>query len=387
MTHAGGSNIRSFILTLYDGKFQELGHFAVPVSVAAPFTNRLFNQVLPQELAVREPWYGLQPHYIPEKLPQRTLRPEGPTSLYGDAYYAANEPEPRLAYHPGAEITYFTVRLFDFDRELYRGEYTVDDIFLAGAEFLARKRIEKGHMTMEEGPFYYKVDASPYQVLTAPQELFPPEAFEVEGVFQLPPLAKDRERIKFRKVPPEPLPERDPDGFGATATHGRGTPGRHRIIMRADVFQALRQDLPLDDRVEDGGYLVGLPYRQSGSPAGEDDAEFRWILEVTDILKAQGAWGGPALLLFTGDSWSSMKRRIDTEFPEKELVAWFHTHLFAATDEFGLSGMDVDLHRRFLTKPWQIAVLINIDVHDNREVRCFQRSPEGDLEECTFEVL
>jgi len=225
-------------------------------------------------------------------------------------------------------------------------------------------------------------------VSVAPEDFFPPEAFQVEGVFQLPPLDKDRKRITFRKVTPVPLPECDLERYVNTHTQGRGKPGDGRIMMNADVYQALREEIFLNPKAEDGGYLLGIPYRQPGSPESEDDPEFRWLIEITDVIQAENAWGRPALLLFTGETWSKISRRIDKDYPDKKLVSWFHTHLFKASDEFGLTGLDQHLHRRFLTKPWQVAVLLNIDTtNDDREVRCFQRGPEGDLVECTFEVF
>jgi hypothetical protein len=82
-----------------------------------------------------------------------------------------------------------------------------------------------------------------------------------------------------------------------------------------------------------------------------------------------------------------MTRLRDREHPDKKLVGWFHTHLFKASEDFGLSGLDQDLHRRFLTKAWQIAVLINIDAEGQRIVRCFQRGAEGDLVESYFQLI
>jgi hypothetical protein len=92
-------------------------------------------------------------------------------------------------------------------------------------------------------------------------------------------------------------------------------------------------------------------------------------------------------LLFTGETWSQLNRLRDRDYPDRKLVSWFHTHLFEASDSFGLSGLDQDLHRRFLTKPWQVAVLLNINFKGERTVRCFQRGPDGDLVECLFEVI
>ncbi len=379
--------IRSFRVTLYTRDFAEFDTFKVPFSVVAPFTNRIFSEVLQGGLeSVGEPWYQLSPHYPPETLSNRSPLPAGPTSLLSRRYDPDSEAPPRVTLHPEAELTYFTVSLLDFDRELFSGDYSVDDIFVAGAEYLARNLVKKGQLDMQYAPFYYSISASRDEVRTAPPELFPPQAFEVEGVFQLPLLADDRKRIEFRKVRPEPLPECDPAAVDLNADYGRGQALRNVVRMSADVYQRLRKDLPLHASVEDGGYLVGQPYRQPGSPEDESDPDFRWLLEISDVQKVEGAWGGPALLLFTGDSWSKMNRRMDTEFRAKKLVGWFHTHLFAGSDEFGLSGLDLDLHRRFLTKPWQVAVLLNVTPDGEREVRCFQRGPEGDLVECRFEV-
>ena len=380
--------IRSFILTLYDGKFQIRGYFPVSIAVVAPFANRFIKERLQEGAdSLREPWYLIRPHYRPETLTERSPLPEGPTSLYSTRYDVDREPPPRVRLHPDAPITYFSVQIEDFQTVICQGDYSVDDLFLAGVEYLARARVTEGKMQMDEGPFYYKVDASPDDVRTVPRELFPPDAFEVEGVFRLPELARDRERIQFRKVRPEALPERDPASFGGTETRGRGTTRDNTIIMHEKAYRQLQQELYLHPRVEDGGYLVGNAYRQPGSPEDDSDPEFRWLLEITDVIKVEGAWGGPLSLLFTGDSWSKANRHLDIEFRGKKLAGWFHTHLFAASDAFGLSGLDVDLHRRFLTKAWQVAVLINIDADGVREVRCFQRTPEGELAECTFEVI
>lgn len=388
MTTRHMNTISSFTIILYNGRFEERGRFSMPVSIAAPFANRILNeQVLSKGESITEPWYKLVSHSTHEDPFQRSLYPEGPTSLTGKRYNPDQEPLPRVALHPEAHILSFTITLLDFQKEILRGQYGVDDIFLAGAEYLARAWIEKKNMDYNEGPFYYQVEVSSVMKRTAPLDLFPPEAYKVEGVFRLPPLEKGRERTKFRKVEPPPLPQRDLSSFGQKRRHGRGKEGKGTILMHEAVYRALSQDLYLSSKKEDGGYLVGYPFRQPGSPEKEEDPEFCWHLEITDAVQVEGAWGRAGLLMFTGDSWSRVNRRLDREYPDKKLIGWFHTHLFKATDEFGLSGLDQDLHRRFLTRPWQVAVLINIDIDGSREVRCFQRGLDGNLEECLFEVL
>ena len=252
---------------------------------------------------------------------------------------------------------------------------------------LARREQDKGQLAADTVPSYYSVTPSTMDVHTIPRDFLPPEAYSVEGVFRLPQLTPERERIAFRKVEPPPWPERALTAYGATRRRGRGPQAEGKVLMHASVYQALQHSLELSASVEEGGCLLGQSYRQPGSPESESDPEFRWLLEITDIILAERTRSTPVSLLFTGETWSRITRRIGQDYPQKKLVSWFHTHLFQATDEFGLSGMDEDLHRRFFTRPWQVAVLVHIDRAGKHEVRCFQRTLSGDLLECAFEVF
>ena len=378
--------VRSFKIVIFDNELRKCVAATLPLSITAPFLNRLIREVIPSEdNQIREPWYLLIPHCSHQAALLRAVQPEGPTSLYSKRYDPESEPLPRVTLHPQAHITHFTVRLLNFQRPIYQGDYHVDDIFLAGAEFLARRLMERGKIETTAN-LYYEVSTSKTEVNTVSSDVLPANVYEVEGVFRLPLRSDDSERTVFHKLTPEPLPERSLVSYGEVLTYGRPGPTGGTIMISSSVYDALQQNLHLSDKVEDGGYLLGTPYRQPGSIEDEDNADFRWLLEVTDVIQAEVAWGRIGSLLFTGETWSRITRRRDRDFPDKKLVAWFHTHLFRATDEFGLSGMDQDLHRRFLTKSWQVAVLLNI-YKGQRTVRCFQRGPEGDLVECAFHVF
>jgi hypothetical protein len=242
-------------------------------------------------------------------------------------------------------------------------------------------------MRLDESPFYYAVNNSAQVVRTISRDIFPAEAYEVEGVFKLPALSRDRERTVFTKVPSMPLAMREAANYTTLRTHGKGDEGNGQILMHDEAYRALQSGIELSTKVENGGYLLGVPFRQPSSALAEDEADFRWLLEVTDAVPAEAAWGKRGSLLFTGETWSRMTRLRDREHPDKKLVGWFHTHLFKASENFGLSGLDQDLHRRFLTKAWQIAVLININAEGQRIVRSFQRGAEGDLVECPFQLI
>ncbi|MET0649056.1 MAG: hypothetical protein ABW208_20800 [Pyrinomonadaceae bacterium] len=388
MSSTGKNTVRSFNIVIYDRELRERVSFAVPIAITAPFFNRLLREIFPDRAQnMREPWYLLIPREAGGAGFSRAPLPAGETSLYGERYAPQDEPPPRVSAHPDAGVGYFTVYLLELKDSIYQGDYSVNDIFLAGAEFLVRNWIEKQHMKLEDGPFHYMVSTSPKDVKTLGRDLVPPDIYRVQGVFHLPRLADDRERTVFHKVPPPPLPVRSAAAYGEAWTRGRGDEGVGKVLMSAEVYEALAEKLELSSSVEEGGYLLGVPYRQPGSPADEEDADFNWLIEITNVIRAEAAHGESGSLLFTGETWSRLTRQRDRDHPDKKLVAWFHTHLFEATDTFGLSGMDHDLHRRFLTKPWQVAVLINIGKGGERVVRCFQRGSDGDLAECAFSVF
>lgn len=384
MTPSSRENIKGFIIVIYDANFQTLASYQVPVSVAAPFANRLFREV-PEvsNLTVQEPWYMLVPRT--EATFSRSRRPGGPTSLFSERYDPAGQPEPAISLYPQALVRYFEVRLLDFQTELYQGVYSVDDIFLHGAHYLLHHRIKKGELAGDKGPYHYEILPSSEAVYTVSADLLPEEAYQVPGVFHLPPRVKDEPRIQFRRVAEPPLPERDPATFSPIQAHGRGEPQAGRVLIPAPLYEELRRGLSLSDKKEEGGYLLGNVFRLPGSPEQEQNSDFRWLVEVTSLVMAEGTVGNLVELLFTGDSWSEISRRRDRE--KRQLVGWFHTHLFPASESFGLSGRDQEMHAWYLPRPWQVAILLNFEHTGPRTVRCYQRGPEGDLVETPFEVF
>ncbi len=376
----------SLLIYLYDKTLELKYQEEVPVSIVAPTINRILREVLPT-IEVKEPWYHLIPHCVHQRVVfDRAPMPQGETSLLGDRYVVAQEPPPRMTHHPQPHNLFFTVIIKNFQEEIFRGQFSVDDLFHAIVESMARGLMEKGTLSSSDEPIFYKIEVSLKYILSIRQDLFPDQAYQVEGVFRLPKREPKRKRTVFTKVATPPLPIAKRASFGDAELKGRGKKPRCAVLMRPQVYRDLLE-ISLSDKVEDGGYLLGMPYRTPRSPESEDDPKFKWTVEITDIIRAKGAYGSPALLLFTGDSWSDMRRTVERDYPDRKLVSWFHTHLFAASDSFGLSGLDQDLHRQFFPKPWQVAILVNIDGDRKREVRCFQKGPNVNLLECKFEVL
>lgn len=379
-------SIRSFIILLYDPDKQEIGSYQVPIAVAAPFANRLFRELLPQQ-HMQEPWYTLSPYTINDKPLDRALHPFGPTSLYGQQYDPATQPHPPIKLHPDAPVRYFVIKLYDVQEEKYTGAYSVDDIFLHGASYLLHHGPLKGKTNLSPTPYYYEVIPNTKAINQIPADWLPEKMYETEGIFSLPVRAKDEPRIKFSKIQAPILPEKPLAAFPPVTRYGQGEQQMGQVIVPRHIYRQWRRRLQLSHINEEGGYIVGNVYRQPGSDPREEDTSFRWIVEVTDILMAQEAVGTPVSLLFTHDTWSLARRQRGREHPQRELVGWWHTHPFPATDTFGLSGWDQDKHAQFFTRPYQIAILLNIESQNPRTVRCYQRNPDGILVETPYAVI
>lgn len=374
---------KSFDIVIYNAAKQELARYRVPLVVVAPFANRIAREVLHLANPLPEPWYTVDARSDWQL--QRSPLPEGPTSLRGERYIPDTDQSIRI--HPEASAPYFEVCLFDFERELYRGIYTMDDIFLHGVHHLLRRRIRRGELPTDGGPYFYEVIPSTSMIKSLLSDFMPEDAYQSEGLFRLPPRVKETPRIQFKPVPQPPLPEQDPSSFDVVELHGKGEAQAGRVFIPAHLYDDFCRGLHLSNEKEEGGYILGNVYRLPGSPENEDAPEFRWLLEVTDLVMAENTIGSPALLLFTGDSWSKVSRKRDRDYPTRRLIGWFHTHLFPATDTFGLSGIDQDMHSWYLPKPWQVAILLNQEKDSERSVRCYQRGSTGELVETPFEVV
>ncbi|MCW2247732.1 hypothetical protein M2352_003366 [Azospirillum fermentarium] len=382
--NTGTRSLRNFCVAVYDAEGNVLQHYLAPNSLIVPFVNRLFDEVL-DEHSVTEPFFRLYTKADTEFL--RSPRPAGLTSLYGRPFDPAAQGLPEVRLLPDARVRHVEIVLGDLQQELFKGAYTVDDLFLSLAYHLVRNDLLKRRPSVNANLFYYALIPSPTLTVTVSKAALPDDAYDVEGVFRLPPVQRRESRVQFRPVPEPPFPE-VPAGFPIVPTtrRGKGDLGKGRVIIPRSLYDQMHVGLTLSTRKEQGGYVFGNVYRQPGSPEDETSDDFRWVLDVTDLLMAENTVGSAVKLLFTGDSWSKVSRRRDSEFAGKQMAGWFHTHLFPATEDFGLSQLDQDMHGWYLPKPWQVAILLNLENDGRRTVRCYQRGPMGDLVETEFEI-
>jgi len=170
----------------------------------------------------------------------------------------------------------------------------------------------------------------------------------------------------IRRIAEEEPPVKTLADFGVTRGYQSGS-----VPVKALLHPSLQLDLqgerPFSHEVEEGGFLVGRVYR-------DGDQEGAYLLEITDAVAAEYTGASFLHFTFTGDSFAGVKRTLQRERPGERLLGWYHTHLFAATPEFGLSSIDLTLHFGTFTIPWQVAGLINISGNE-RTLRFY--APQG----------
>ena len=98
---------------------------------------------------------------------------------------------------------------------------------------------------------------------------------------------------------------------------------------------------------EVGGWLIGK--WRLDKQSGEQ------FVVIETILPALYTQQGSAYLTFTQESQVALHNHIQTYYPDKELVGWFHTHPRMGVF---LSEYDNFLHRNFFPELWQVALVI-----------------------------
>jgi hypothetical protein len=365
--------IRNFVLHLSDADGTPLDSFSVPVEGAAFFVNPLFRALLGAGATqLHEPWYTLVPRRLTTgplnapTIPAPTLPPTSgmlPIEIVPD---------------PTDPIRALTVTLYDLEQELYTADYTTTEVFGPMLTLLIQRRITDGR---------YRADAGPFRLLIEPtrgggdMQVFTllPEDAPVEGVFPLHVPRRSGSRATFQRVTEHTFDTRTLADFGALQTRKPELPGTRRLIWQPAAYEALIHSQPVSNAVEVGGYLVGQVYTQADAPE-------TLLVDVQHVLAAVGTQASAALLLFTGDSWSALRRRLSSDLRGLRLVGWWHTHLFPATDDFGLSGLDEALHRQFFSNPWHFAALLNVSREQGRVLRCYQPDEQNVLQESSYLV-
>jgi hypothetical protein len=194
----------------------------------------------------------------------------------------------------------------------------------------------------------------------------------VQGATLVAPFAHgERRPFKLSVVAQPPPDEVHPAALGVQplAESWRGATRTRKVKVVIDprmtdelLYRAWSEDS------EEGGFLVGRVWRDAGEPD-------TFLAQITAALPARSTGASLLRLTFTGDAYLEINREIDRNRPGEALLGWYHSHLFAASDDLGLSTTDYVLHFNTFRQPWQIAGLINLD-GDRRVLRFYAR--DGD---------
>jgi proteasome lid subunit RPN8/RPN11 len=142
------------------------------------------------------------------------------------------------------------------------------------------------------------------------------------------------------------IPTRQARRWRSPLEESAGTP-RVSVFLtqRAYTRACAHAGSDLDNEV--GGWLVGK-WRVDRYTGKE-------FIVVERILPAPYVRQGSAYLTFTQDSQVAMHAELESRYPDKQVVGWYHTH-----PRMGifLSQYDTWLHKYFFPQPWQVALVI-----------------------------
>jgi len=124
------------------------------------------------------------------------------------------------------------------------------------------------------------------------------------------------------------------------------TNGPPVIMIEEGVVAAAAEHGQQDTSREQGGVLVGTV------AAGDQET----VVCVEAAIPAVRTRASRSQVTFTHDSWNQIYQVIDSQYPDKQIVGWYHTH-----PGFGifLSEYDLFIHRHFFSAPWQVAYVID----------------------------
>jgi proteasome lid subunit RPN8/RPN11 len=164
-----------------------------------------------------------------------------------------------------------------------------------------------------------------------------------------------------RAAPTYRLPQRQPPLANKGHLHG-DSPDRLCVIVSQAALRQLETYSLSDTERELGGALLGQAYRH-----GE-----RLFVEIGAVLPADNHNHGPVHFTFSADSWPALQKAQAEQYPQLDMVGWFHTH-----PDLGVfySSDDVVVHSAAFTLPWHVGLVLD----PVRREGCFFGWQEGEL--------
>lgn len=206
----------------------------------------------------------------------------------------------------------------------------------------------------------------------------------VEGVTHVAPYeVGERRPFVLKPLPPPPPPPSTLTALGGQPLPEGWPPARGTRRVKVLAWRSLGETLlrrhAWSQEVEEGGFLLGRVYSDADEPGS-------YIAEVTTALQAQHTGASLLHFTFTGDSFTAIHQEITRNRPREQLLGWFHSHLFAANGDDGLSSIDYRLHFTTFRQSWQLAGLVNLG-HDGDRVLRFYARVGDDMLLCPMQII
>jgi proteasome lid subunit RPN8/RPN11 len=126
---------------------------------------------------------------------------------------------------------------------------------------------------------------------------------------------------------------------------GRGA-NEFRVFLDGAVHGQIGKHAREDVSVEICGVLVGTWKKDDDGP----------YVEITAAIPGEAVANKLSEVTFTHETWAKIHKRMDSEFADKSIVGWYHTH-----PDFGifLSDRDCFIHEHFFREPGQVAYVVD----------------------------
>lgn len=262
------------------------------------------------------------------------------------------------------EFGYAYVVLSLHGRVVYQHPHTLEDIMGRRLQVYLHEKYP------EVQQWGFRVD-----VPGMPSACFERKAPPVQGgIWVGPSDSNKRPAFGIQRLAGPPLPACALSDFKSIDSRGNAK-SSIKVLLPAELDRQFLCHRPMSSQVEEGGFLIGRAYADADDPTS-------FLVVVTEGLNAEHTGASLWHFTFTGDSFAHAKQVVRSRQPGERIVGWYHTHLFPATETFGLSSIDVTLHFGTFTFPWQLAGLINID-RGERTLRFYVRKG-AEMVECRY---
>jgi len=250
-----------------------------------------------------------------------------------------------------ADFGYIHVAIHMEGRVVYQKPYSVNSLIGPVLARLARE------ISPEERRWAFRIAGLPSPEDGESAQRLPPV---VDGTDDIDVSRSTRLPFGIRPAAEPEIPLLDLAGYGVTLSD-TGAPVT--VLLGTGVQRSL-MEMELSTEIEEGGFLVGRAFRRADDPALH-------AVIVDEVLPAEHSGASLMHFTFTGDSFRAMSRTLG----DRQLVGWYHTHLFQTERTIGLSRTDIDLHRDTFRRPWQVAALINLTSR-RRVLTCYASSDD-----------